>query len=391
METNGDSRSFVFVTFDGGGNLPPNIGIAEELVSRGHSVRFLGHRSQAAHVQARGLKFHAYMRTPDYDAALPVSPDELAAFLFDHIFFEPMMAADLQAELSREPGDAVIVDCLLPAPLAALESLGVPSAVLVHTLYSFFDGWDLDTFPRSDRLADLRSSLGLGAVEHFRDTWRSAGRVFVTSPLEFDVSNSNLPANTIHVGPIAERPAAARESTADWGSTVPLVLVSFSTTYMDQENVIDRVLSSLESLPVRILVTTGSGVERSALRQTSNAVIRDFVTHDEVLPHARLAVCHGGHGTVMAALKHGVPLVCIPLGRDQPLVAGRVEAAGAGVRLGPTADADTIRRAVAGALEDPRLAAGARRMAGLIGRSDGARVAASHLEAMVSERPALAG
>ena len=36
----------LFVTWDGGGNVPPAVGIATELKRRGHIVRFAGHPGQ---------------------------------------------------------------------------------------------------------------------------------------------------------------------------------------------------------------------------------------------------------------------------------------------------------------------------------------------------------
>ena len=39
---------FAFVTWDGGGNVPPAVGIAQELVLRGHEVVFLGYEVQTA-------------------------------------------------------------------------------------------------------------------------------------------------------------------------------------------------------------------------------------------------------------------------------------------------------------------------------------------------------
>ena len=58
-----------------------------------------------------------------------------------------------------------------------------------------------------------------------------------------------------------------------------------------------------------------------------------FVPHGEVLPHASLVVTHAGMGTVMSALSHGVPLLCLPLGRDQFFNAAMVERLGAGRAL----------------------------------------------------------
>lgn len=74
-----------------------------------------------------------------------------------------------------------------------------------------------------------------------------------------------------------------------------------------------------------------------------------------------LSVSHCGHGSVMRALAAGVPLVCLPIGRDQNENAARVAAHGAGVRLRKSASVAAIRGAVAGVPRDPsyRRAAGA--------------------------------
>ena len=46
-------------------------------------------------------------------------------------------------------------------------------------------------------------------------------------------------------------------------------------------------------------------------------------------------VTHAGLGSVAGAMTFGVPLVCMPVERDQPLNAQRVTDLGAGVALDP--------------------------------------------------------
>ena len=48
----------VFATLDAGGNVPPLLGIAEEVARRGHRVRVLGHEQQRASFEKAGLEFH---------------------------------------------------------------------------------------------------------------------------------------------------------------------------------------------------------------------------------------------------------------------------------------------------------------------------------------------
>ena len=61
-----------------------------------------------------------------------------------------------------------------------------------------------------------------------------------------------------------------------------------------------------------------------------NVTVRGFVPHHLVLPHMAAVISHGGLSTITAALTAGVPLVCIPQGRDQSDNAERVAASGVG-------------------------------------------------------------
>lgn len=95
-----------------------------------------------------------------------------------------------------------------------------------------------------------------------------------------------------------------------------------------------------------------------------------FVPHDAVLPYADLVITHAGHGTVMAALSAGVPLVCLPMGRDQPAVAERVTHHGLGVSLHPGSDRDALRTAITKVPATPSYRAAARRLAAGIEPAD---------------------
>jgi UDP:flavonoid glycosyltransferase YjiC (YdhE family) len=92
-------------------------------------------------------------------------------------------------------------------------------------------------------------------------------------------------------------------------------------------------LKALAPLSVRALVTLGPALTPEQFQTPAHVVLTPFVPRALVLPHVALIVSRCGHGTVMKALSHGVPLVCLPLVGDQPGVAARVVHAGAGVRL----------------------------------------------------------
>ena len=102
--------------------------------------------------------------------------------------------------------------------------------------------------------------------------------------------------------------------------------------------------------------------------------------HAAVLPHTAAVVTHGGHGTVMKALAAGVPMVVMPMGRDQPENATRVLAAGAGVRIKQSASPEKIAAAVREVLGDESYRAAAQRLAAAIAEETADDRAAAELE-----------
>jgi MGT family glycosyltransferase len=65
----------------------------------------------------------------------------------------------------------------------------------------------------------------------------------------------------------------------------------------------------------------------------ANVLARRFVPQPEVLARAALFVTHGGMNSVNEAMHAGVPMLVVPQGADQPLVARRVVELGAGLSI----------------------------------------------------------
>ena len=163
--------------------------------------------------------------------------------------------------------------------------------------------------------------------------------------------------------------------------------MSFSTRYAATE-IVQRVLDSLATPPVHGLVTLGPALAPEDLRLPGNVVARRFVAHGAVLPHAELVITHAGLGTVMAALTHGVPLLCIPLKNDQFENAARVVSAGARRTLGSHARPSSLKRAILQLLSDPRFREGAGRVAEAIAMHEGRAVQELEALSAVDEPPA---
>jgi UDP:flavonoid glycosyltransferase YjiC (YdhE family) len=105
-------------------------------------------------------------------------------------------------------------------------------------------------------------------------------------------------------------------------------------------------------LPVRLLVTLGGAIEPHEVAPAKNTWIVASAPHLEVLRETLLVVTHGGHGTVMATLMRGLPMLVIPHGRDQGDNAARLVERGAGLALSRDATSEEIRAALARLLDE---------------------------------------
>jgi UDP:flavonoid glycosyltransferase YjiC (YdhE family) len=83
-----------------------------------------------------------------------------------------------------------------------------------------------------------------------------------------------------------------------------------------------------------VIVATGEHVDPAELGPLPNHVVAErFVAQRDVLAGCYAVVSHAGSGTVLDALLHGLPQVCLPLGGDQTLNARRCAELGSGIVL----------------------------------------------------------
>jgi UDP:flavonoid glycosyltransferase YjiC (YdhE family) len=383
---------YLIVTWDGAGNLGPTLGIARTLVQRGHDVRIIGHDTIAERCSDVGARFVPLTQGQGWDAM--ENPDDFEAemkLLIEDLCFSPTIAGDLARELGREPADAVLVDCMLFSAIDVALASGTPTAALFHTPYSIFRAGPLvEMFAPGLAIAnEHHAELGLPAVQRLGDIHDACAYAIVAVPKEFEPDVPDA-ANVLRIGPVLDAPPLSREidhvDVRD-GST-PLVLVSLSTSEQGQADLLQRCVDAVAQLPVRAIVTTGASIDPSSVHAGANTQVVRYVPHAEILPSASLVITHAGCGTTMAALAHGVPLLCTPMGRDQFFNAEQVHAIGAGRMLMPDTSSDAIAQATSDMLGDDRFKAGAKQMAVAIGGYGGAAAAAAALESL-AESPRL--
>jgi UDP:flavonoid glycosyltransferase YjiC (YdhE family) len=240
----------------------------------------------------------------------------------------------------------------------------------------------------------LHDEAGLAPLPSFDDLTFSDDPVIVASLAAIGQGRAALKGagNVRYVGPALEMEADARPIALPWDKDDPrpLALISFSTDPIQANpDLIQRTLDSLAPLGLRVVATVGRAIDPDRLAVPANAVVAPAANHDALMSAAALVVTHGGHGTVMRALKHGAPMLVLPgFVPEQAPNAAIVAELGAGRILGQDSDAAAIRAAAEDILRDPAYRAKARHAAGLFGPRDGAIGAADEVEKLLAGKPA---
>jgi UDP:flavonoid glycosyltransferase YjiC (YdhE family) len=372
----------LWLNWSGGGNLPPSLGVARVLTARGHQVAFAGRPEMVPRVRTAGLRAieltAAYAQVDRYPQAHFLT--RAACYLTS-----PAVEEQVRTIVAAEAPDIVLIDAMFPAALAQAAHFGRPSIVFVHTfVFRQLDMWR----KMIGTLDGMRQRAGFPALPALDDLWRPRERIISTSLAAFDAAPQPGWDMVRHAGPALEDEKFAVPTPLPWpdDDATPLVLVSFSTAF-EQRNLdkVQHALDGLARLPVHVVATTGGIVAPNEIAAPANAIVLNYAAHDPILRRAAMVMTHGGHGTAMRALRHGVPMVVIPgLAGDQPFVAAAVQEWGAGIALPNDAAADRMHAAAEQVLSDPSYRQAACERAAALAGVDGAANAADEVERVLT-------
>ncbi|GAA1157414.1 glycosyltransferase [Kitasatospora gansuensis] len=363
------------------GHVFPTIGLGRELLARGHQVVWTGSEPVLRQLLDPGSEIigtGSRLFRPQGGSGPAAVHSLWDGFVVPYARFT---AKALDAAVRSRRPDVLLVDQHTPAGALTAHRHGLPWASLAPGLMELGRPFpELEPWIE-ERLRGLWQRAGLPAGEYL-DPRISPDLVLALTGST--LAGGPLPAEYALVGPVlTDRPAQPDFPWERLDPTRRQVLVSMGT--LAEELTADFLRRTAAAL--RLL---GPGVQAVVVapRELWPEFPDGTVTVErapvlELLAGGTVAALlgHGGLNTTGEALVHGVPPVLAPIRHDQPLVAERVAAAGAGLRIsfeqaGPGEIAGALRRA----LDEPALRAGAERLGAELRAKGGARTAVDRLE-----------
>lgn len=345
----------LLTTQPGEGHWRPLASLAKALRSAGHDVAFATSPIFCSILQRHG--FHAFSIGVDDWLAEPTQPDaadsrsepvQAAVVLLDE--FIPRAVHNLPELLALcrdwRPNLIVREQSEFTGYLAA-EILELPHATLQVSAYR-----PLLERRAAPALNRLRRDSGLPPDPKLVTLYRYL--FLLTFPPSFFDPLLPLPPAAFPIRLASFDLESALPASIGPSFTPPLVYATLGTAYNRTPGLLDAIVRGLRSEPFTLVLTAANFDASHFGTQPDNIIIERYIPQSLLLPHCDLVVCHGGSGTVRAALSHGLPMVIIPIAADQPDHARRCAELG----LAVVVDADrrtpeAIRDAVRAVRNDP--------------------------------------
>ncbi|MPY88877.1 MAG: glycosyltransferase [Luteitalea sp.] len=427
---------FLMTTWPIPGHTHPSLAVAHALRDRGHDVAFYTGRRAQRMVEGEGFRVFPFTRVSEaaVDRVFFDSHDLdwRERWLGQRVRMREWLVGTLSGQVADQIDaihtwrpDAVLCDSSMWGPYVVVhDTLRLPVVILQFQAGCFLPGPDAPPPgfglppPRNWRTRWLARGARVVltiATRNFRhgvNTVRrqyglpplavsptvQAGRMalyFVTSVPELDYHRRDLPSSVRYVGPcIWNKPCSAPPPSwlAELPCDQPLVHVCEGTIHARRPTVLRAAARALANAPVHVVMTTGSHRHPASLGLdplAPNIRLEAWVPHTDLFPATDVVVTTGGAGTVLTALRFGIPLLVVPTEWDKPESARRVVESGAGLSLSPRrCTPDRLRAAVDRLLTDRRFRDNARRLARCLAESGGAHRAAALIGEYVDQRSA---
>jgi len=380
------------------GHLQPARAIAGELQARGHEIAWVGSLATLRPVlgeQATIYRTGSRIHRPQADRGLASIRSLWAEFIVSYTRFIRPAVARAVADFGP---DVIVTDQHAPAGAIVATAEQLPWASVacssIELLQPFRSLPGVRDWLAGQRAA-LATAAGLDADFDFR--FSEYATLSLTSP----ALTGPLPpaAGPVYqVGPCLGPRWNDPDFDWDWLDGRPAVLVSVGTLAAGLAgDFYQRVLAALGGrTDLQVIVVADP---ETLPEPPANVLVRARVPMLRLMPRLSAVISHGGLNTVSEALSFGVPLVLAPIRHDQPLNAGMVCAAGAGLRVNfVRASPEQLRAAVLTVLTDARYRTAAEVLAADFRAAGGCRAAAELVEgltvmaqrnqALVADRPA---
>ena len=360
----------LFASWPGYGHLLPMVPLIRAAQRGGHDVVVSSGRDMSDVIARLGVAAHSsgvtmaesYARMPGDTMISQMPPEEQSGFAARHLFGAGAVdrSRDLLDLMETWRPDLVVHDTL---------ELGAPVAAEANGIQHVTHGYGPMLPDNAALVAAVGSAIQAAGLSD------PVPAVFGAPYLDIAPPALRRPGTGPWTMVRALRPSAgevgADPSLSSKLSALPhadSIYVTLGTVMNQAPEVFRAVIEGCSRLRVNVIVTTGPGFDAALLGPTRSDIFSaPFLPQADVLPHCTAVVSHAGAGTMLGALCHGLPQLCLPQSTDQPFNTAALMPTGAALALQPDQiTPDAVSGALGRLIDEPSFRQAANRLRGEI-------------------------
>lgn len=375
-------KKILFANIPADGHFNPLTGMAMELKSQGHDVRWYASKIFEEKLKKLGINHYPFKKALEVNqfnindlfpqrkklkAGVPQLKFDLKHFF---IYRAPEYFEDISEIKQSFPFDVFVCDATFTAGKLVKNKLNVPvvgvGIVPVMSTSKDLPPYGLGLTPDHSFPGRIKQKLLRFAAKNFLFKESSSeynkvlkryelpvetvtifdlpalrSDVFLQSGTSgFEYERSDMPKKLKFVGPLyGYKSTPQKESNYDWKDKLDKykkrILISQGTFEPDHSKLIIPALEALKNEDYLLIVATGYHHTEGLRKKYSqgNIIIEDFIDFDFIMPRTDIYITNGGYGGTMLAIGHALPMVAAGVNEGKNEICARIGYFKLGVNL----------------------------------------------------------
>ncbi|MDT3427383.1 MGT family glycosyltransferase [Paenibacillus forsythiae] len=342
----------LFLSVPAHGHVNPTLGLVHELIHQGEEITYFCSEDFKEKIENTGAEFKSYKVESPLFNRKNNSPQNMGIeSLFDNINemlkVSDKMIEDVLQQIQDRHFDYIMYTAMYPFGNAIAQILNLPS---VSSFAVFATPRELMALHKEFNSEEVLKNHP--AVETYKQVAKQLKEVYnVDMPgnpmgLFFNKGDLNIAYTSkyfvshpeyyddsfLFIGP----PIFDRKENVEFpfeqleGKRV--IYISLGTVFNTDTRLYELFFKTFADTDA-VVVMTAYNVDLSGLKIPGNFIVRNYVPQSEILKYTDVAITHAGMNSTNDLLYNNVPFVAIPIGADQPYMAGRSAELGAAISL----------------------------------------------------------
>ncbi|AIQ13708.1 macrolide family glycosyltransferase [Paenibacillus durus] len=342
----------LFLSIPAHGHVNPTLGLVNELINQGEEVTYFCTEEFKEKIEKTGAEFKSYKIESIFGNRKDNPPQDTGlARLFDNINealkSSDKIIEDVLDQIKDKHFDYIMYTAMYPFGNAFAQILKIPSvssfAVFatpkeLMAQHKEFSNEELmknhpvmETYKKASK--QLKEVYGVEMPDNLMSLFFNKGDINIAYTSKYFVSHPEYYDDSFKfIGP----PIYDRQENLDFpferleGKKV--VYISLGTVFNTDTKLYELFFKTFADTDA-VVVMTAYNVDLSEFDIPDHFIVRNFVPQSEILKYTDVAITHAGMNSTSDLLYNEVPFVAIPIGADQPYMAGRASELGAAISL----------------------------------------------------------